>query len=171
MRRTKAGTKLKVRGPDKTLVRLKVNGEEYDVSVEPRRTLLDCLRIDLKMTGAKQGCDAGTCGACTVLLDDKPVYSCLTLAVECDGHDVTTIEGLLGTKEVRALQDAFLTHDAYQCGFCTPAQVVTLYAHLRTNRSSTREDIAKAISGNLCRCGAYQRIVRAGLAAAEILSK
>ena len=160
-----------MRGPDKFPIRLRVNAEEYVVSVEPRRTLLDCLRIDLKMTGAKQGCDAGTCGACTVLLDGKPVYSCLTLAIECEGHEVTTIEGLLGTKEVRALQDAFLTHDAYQCGFCTPGQVVTLYAHFRTNRSSTREDIALAVSGNLCRCGAYQRIVRAGLAAAETLAK
>lgn len=157
------------RGPGKVPVKLTVNREDYDVLVEPRRTLLNCLRIDLKLTGAKEGCDAGTCGACTVLLDGKPVYSCLALAIECEGHDVTTIEGILETEEMKELQSAFIAHDAYQCGFCTPGQVVSLYAFLKGNRKPTRDGVVRAVSGNLCRCGAYQRLVQAGLAAAQSL--
>jgi aerobic-type carbon monoxide dehydrogenase small subunit (CoxS/CutS family) len=143
-------------------VKLRVNGREGSVEVEPRRTLLDTLRVDLGLTGAKKACDMGNCGACTVLLDGEAVYSCLLLAVECPGSEITTIEGL----ENDPLQRAFVEADAFQCGFCTPGQIMSLRALLNENPNPSDEDIVRAVSGNLCRCGAYRNILRAARLAA-----
>ena len=130
--------------------------------MEPRRTLLDALRHDLGLTGAKKGCDMGNCGTCTVLLDGRAVYACLLLAVECAGRAVATIEGLRDDP----LQRAFIQADAFQCGFCTPGQIMSLKALLGANPSPSDEEIVRAVSCNLCRCGAYRNIVRAARAAA-----
>jgi xanthine dehydrogenase YagT iron-sulfur-binding subunit len=154
-------------GPQKTAITLEVNGVREFVEVEPRRTLLDALRIDLGLTGAKLVCNMGNCGACTVLMDNKPVYSCLTLAVECEGKAITTIEGLSQGGSLHPLQTAFVQHDALQCGFCTPGQVLAAHALLQRNPQPTREEVVEGMSGNLCRCGAYQGIVEAVMTAAE----
>ena len=156
-------------GPEKVPITLKVNGQTFSLSVEPRRTLLDALRYDLGLTGAKKGCDEGTCGACTVLLDGKPVYSCLLLAVECQEHEIETIEGLAKDGKLHPVQEAFVEHDALQCGFCTPGQILSVKALLDENSEPTEEDVKRAVSGNLCRCGAYPHIVQAALAAAKKL--
>lgn len=149
------------RGPHKTMVTLTINGRREPVEIEPRRTLLDTLRIDLGLTGTKLVCDAGNCGACTVLLDGVPVYSCLTLAVECEGKQITTIEGLSQDGELHPIQQAFVQHDALQCGFCTPGQVLAAYALLRDNPQPNDDEIITGMSGNLCRCGAYRGILDA----------
>ena len=164
------GPETPIRGPEKTPVNLRVNGEEHEVIIEPRRTLLDVLRKDLGLTGAKKGCDEGTCGACTVLLDGRPVYACLTLAIECEGREIETIEGLAKDGQLHPVQQAFIEHDALQCGFCTSGQVLSVKALLDENPNPTEEDVKRAVSGNLCRCGAYPKIVKAALAAAEKLS-
>jgi aerobic-type carbon monoxide dehydrogenase small subunit (CoxS/CutS family) len=143
-------------------VKLRVNGGEHSVDVAPRRTLLDALRVDLGLTGAKKACDMGNCGACTVLVDGEAVYSCLLLAVECAESEITTIEGL----ENDPLQRAFVEADAFQCGFCTPGQIMSLRALLNENPNPSDEDLVRAVSGNLCRCGAYQNILRAARMAA-----
>ncbi len=156
--------------PKRTAVKLCVNGEEHELIIEPRRTLLSALRKDLGLTGAKVGCDEGTCGACTVLLDEKPVYACLTLAVECEGRSIQTIEALSKDGKLHPVQEAFIEHDALQCGFCTPGQILSVKALLDENPKPTEDDIKRAVSGNLCRCGAYPNIVKAALAAAEKLS-
>jgi aerobic-type carbon monoxide dehydrogenase small subunit (CoxS/CutS family) len=148
-------------GPRKTAIDLLVNGYTQTVDIEPRRTLLDALRIDLGLTGAKPGCNMGNCGACTVLIDGKPVYSCLVLAIECAGKEITTIEGLGENGAMHPLQQAFVQHDALQCGFCTPGQVLAAYALLARNSNPTDDEIAEAMSGNLCRCGAYRGIIDA----------
>ncbi|MBI3660260.1 (2Fe-2S)-binding protein [Candidatus Acetothermia bacterium] len=158
-----------VRGPHKVPIRLFVNNQDYALHVEPRRTLLDALRKDLGLTGAKKVCDEGTCGACTVIVDGKPVYSCLTLAIECEDKSIETIEALAQDGKLHALQQAFIEEDAYQCGFCTPGQIMSLKALLDENPNPTLDDVKRAVSGNLCRCGAYPKIFRAGLRAAEIL--
>jgi len=146
---------------------LRVNGEHVELDVAPRRTLLDALRADLGLTGAKKSCDMGNCGACTVLLDGAAVYSCLVLAVDCAGRAVTTIEGLAADGRLHRLQEAFIAADAFQCGFCTPGQLMALAAlYMRVARPSDAE-IMRALSGNLCRCGAYQNIVRAARMARE----
>lgn len=147
-------------------VRLDVNGAAYDLDLEPRRTLLDALREDLGLTGAKPGCNMGNCGACTVLLDGEAVYSCLLLAVECAGQAITTIEGLARGGALDPVQAAFVEHDALQCGFCTPGQVLAMKALLARNPHPTEEEIARGMSGNLCRCGAYPKILAAGRALA-----
>jgi xanthine dehydrogenase YagT iron-sulfur-binding subunit len=149
------------RGPDKTPIILNVNGYKQTVEVEPRRTLLDTLRIDLGLTGAKLGCNMGNCGVCTVLIDGMAVYSCLTLAVECEGKQITTIEGLTQDGSMHPLQYAFVQHDALQCGFCTPGQVMAAHALLQRNPHPTDEEIIAGMSGNLCRCGAYRGIIDA----------
>ena len=148
---------------------LTVNGHVHEMFVEPRRTLLDVLRKDLGLTGTKKGCDEGTCGACTVLLNGKPIYACMALAVDCEGKSVETIENLEADGRLHPIQQAFIDEDALQCGFCTPGQVMSVKALLNANPNPTTEEIRHALSGNLCRCGAYPKITRAALRAAEIL--
>ena len=150
------------------LVSFTLNGDPHTLAVEPRRSLLDALRVDLSLTGTKKVCDMGDCGACTVLLDGRAVYSCLTLAVDCDGREVTTIEGLAHGDELDPVQRAFVEADAYQCGFCTPGQIMSITALLADQPAPSQEEIRRAVSGNLCRCGAYQNIVLAGERAAEL---
>jgi len=141
--------------------RMTVNGEHVELAAEPRRTLLDALRLDCGLTGAKKGCDMGNCGACTVLLDGEAVYSCLVLAADCAGRAVTTVEGLAADGKLHRLQEAFIAADAFQCGFCTPGQLMALAALFGRVPQPSDAQIMRALSGNLCRCGAYQHIVRA----------
>jgi xanthine dehydrogenase YagT iron-sulfur-binding subunit len=143
------------------MVRLKVNGRDYELQVEPRVSLLDALRERLGLTGTKKGCDHGQCGACTVLADDRRVLSCLTLAVQADGRRVTTIEGLADGERPHPMQQAFLDHDALQCGYCTPGQIMSAVACVAEGHAESREQIREYMSGNLCRCGAYAGIVAA----------
>jgi xanthine dehydrogenase YagT iron-sulfur-binding subunit len=158
---------LDYRGPGCVPVHLQVNGEPVTVHVEPRRTLLSVLREELGLTGAKHVCGEGTCGACTVLVDGEAVYSCLTLAIDCEGRDVRTIEGLARGAELHPVQRAFVEHDGYQCGFCTPGQVMAAVALLAHTPHPTEDQVRLGMSGNLCRCGAYQGIVDAVLAVAS----
>ncbi len=144
-------------------IRVTVNGRSEGISVSPRRTLLDALREDLHLTGTKEGCGVGTCGACTVLVDGKPVLSCLLLAVQADGRTVETIESLHHDGTLDPLQQAFIHHDAFQCGFCTPGQIMALRGLLRETPQPSPELIRRAIEGNVCRCGAQLRIQDAAL--------
>jgi xanthine dehydrogenase YagT iron-sulfur-binding subunit len=146
------------RGPERAPVALTVNGEQRRLDLEPRVSLLDALREDLDLTGTKKGCDQGTCGACTVWVDDRRVLACLTLAVACEGHEVTTIEGLAAPGELHPMQRAFIEQDALQCGYCTPGQIMSAVKLLEEGNASTDEDIAEYMSGNLCRCAAYPNI-------------
>lgn len=154
---------LAMRGPSEVSVELSINGEQYVVLAEPCVSLLDLLRERLSLTGTKKGCDQGTCGACTVWLDGRRVLSCLTLAISCEGHDVTTIEGLSPDEELHPIQRAFISHDAFQCGFCTPGQVMSAVALLREGHTSSDAEIREWMSGNICRCAAYPNI-RAAIA-------
>jgi xanthine dehydrogenase YagT iron-sulfur-binding subunit len=148
-------------------IRLKVNGREYVLlSVEPRVTLLDALRDRIGLTGTKKGCDQGACGACTVLVNGRRIDACLTLAVMHDGDEITTIEGLGTETNLDAMQAAFVKHDAFQCGYCTPGQIISATGLLREGRELTRESVREFMSGNICRCGAYPNIVDAVLDAA-----
>jgi xanthine dehydrogenase YagT iron-sulfur-binding subunit len=140
---------------------LVVNGERRELTVPPWRTLLDALRETLALTGAKKGCDQGACGACTVLVDGRRINACLTLAVMADGAEVTTVEGLARDGQLHPVQSAFLAHDGFQCGFCTPGQLVSAVALLAEGHAGSRDEIATWMSGNLCRCGAYPGIVAA----------
>ena len=140
---------------------LHVNGSAERLQVDGATTLLDALRDRLELTGTKKGCDQGACGACTVLLDGKRVLSCLTLAAQCDGRDVTTIEGIARDGELHPLQEAFVRHDALQCGYCTPGQIMSALALLEEGRAGSDEEVRAFMSGNLCRCGAYPNIVDA----------
>jgi len=149
----------------KSAITLKINGEQFELLVEPKRTLLDALRDDLGMTGTKKGCDQGDCGACTVLLDGKAVNSCLILAVEAVGHEITTIEGLAKEGILHPLQEAFIKLGAMQCGYCTPGMLLSAKALLDKNPHPAREDIKIAIAGNLCRCTGYVKIIDAILEA------
>ncbi len=144
--------------PTHVRAQLRVNGAQREVHIESRRTLLDALREDLHLTGVKPGCNMGQCGACTILLDGEAVYSCLLLAVECQGREITTIEGLEREGVLDPVQQAFIEHDALQCGFCTPGQVLALKALLARNPHPSDEEIERGMSGNLCRCGAYPKI-------------
>jgi xanthine dehydrogenase YagT iron-sulfur-binding subunit len=146
---------------------LKINGRLHHLLVEPRWTLLFVLRERLGMTGTKAGCERGECGSCTVLIDDKPRYACLTLALEAEGTEITTVEGLLDGEELGDVQRAFAEHDAFQCGYCTPGQVVAAEGLLRAKPSPSNAEIRSGMSGNLCRCGAYRNIVNAVTDAAE----
>jgi xanthine dehydrogenase YagT iron-sulfur-binding subunit len=142
-------------------VELTVNQKRYHLDLDPRVTLLDALRENLSLTGTKKGCDRGQCGACTVLLDDRRVNSCLILAVTCQGAGVTTIEGLGDGDRLHAMQDAFIRHDAYQCGYCTPGQICSAVGLLKEGHARTTEEIRESMSGNICRCGAYNNILDA----------
>ena len=148
-------------------IRLKVNGEPYELLVEPRKTLLDVIREDLCLTGTKKGCDTGDCGACTILINGMPVNSCLVLAVDAQDKDITTIEGIAQNGQLHPLQDAFINHGAIQCGFCTPGMILSAKALLDNNPRPTELEVRKAIAGNLCRCTGYDKIVRAILAVVQ----
>ena len=151
----------------KQLVTFKVNKQPHTLAVEPRRILLDALRDDLNLSGTKKVCAMGNCGACTVHLDGEAVYSCLVLAVECEGCEVTTIEGVADGNTLDPIQDAFIEADAYQCGYCTSGQIMSLKALFNETPNPNENQIKRAVSGNLCRCGAYQHILEAGKLAAE----
>jgi xanthine dehydrogenase YagT iron-sulfur-binding subunit len=142
-------------------VTLKINGEEKQLEIEPWTTLLDALREHLGLTGTKKGCDHGQCGACTVLVNGIRINSCLTLAVMKDGAEITTIEGLAEGVELHPMQKAFIDHDAFQCGYCTPGQICSAVGLIREGKVKTAEDIRELMSGNICRCGAYPNIVAA----------
>ncbi len=148
-------------------IHLTVNGEVYERDVEPRRTLLDTLRDDLGLTGAKLGCDMGQCGACTVLVDGEAMYACLLLAVEMEEREITTIEGLAPSGKLDPTQAAIIEHDALQCGFCTPGQTLAMKALFMRNPHPTDEEIDRALAGNLCRCGAYPKLRAAARALAS----
>ncbi len=152
-------------------VTLSVNGGRYPLLVEPRRTLLDALRHDLGLTGAKKVCDVGDCGACTVIVDGRAVYSCLLLAVDCDDREITTIEGLARGNELDPVQEAFIRQDAFQCGYCTSGQVMSVRAMLDVHPEPTDEQILRSVTGNLCRCGAYPNILAAARLAADLQSQ
>ncbi len=137
-----------------------VNGEDYHLMIKPNRILLDILREDLELTGTKEGCGLGKCGACTVLLDGRPVHACLTLALQADGCEITTIEGI-GDNKMHPLQEAFVEKGAIQCGFCTPGMINTAKALLDENATPSEDDIKNAIAGNLCRCTGYDKIIEA----------
>ncbi len=149
-------------------VTLTINGRRHRLLVEPRWSLLYVLRERLGLTGTKVGCERGECGACTVLIDDMPRYACMTLAVEAESHRITTIEGITKGEELGDVQKAFLEHDALQCGYCTPGQIMAVEGLLRSATSPSPEDIRHGVSGNLCRCGAYANIFKAAARAAEL---
>ncbi len=153
---------------DTVSINLLINGATRKVLVEPRWSLAYVLREVLGLTGTKIGCGRGECGACTVLIDGKPRYSCLTLAVEAEGHAVTTIEGLLEGDALNPVQQAFVEEDAFQCGFCTSGQIMAVEGLLRSNPNPTMDQIREGVSGNLCRCGAYKNIFKAAAKASEL---
>ena len=157
-----------VAGGDRLPVRLRINGREHRLLVEARWSLAHVLREEIGLTGTKLGCSRGECGSCTVLIDDLPRYSCMTLAVEAEGQEITTLEGLLDGEDLGAVQQAFAEHDAFQCGYCTPGQVMAVEGLLRGNSEPSLEEIRLGVSGNLCRCGAYPNIFKAAKRAGEI---
>ncbi|QKG59035.1 2Fe-2S iron-sulfur cluster binding domain-containing protein [Hymenobacter sp. BRD128] len=146
---------------EKIPLSLKVNGVKHKLAVEPRATLLDFLREQLHLTGTKKGCDYGQCGACTVHVDGQRVNSCLSFAVMHDGQEITTIEGLADGDQLHPMQEAFVKHDGFQCGYCTPGQIMSAVACVREGHAGTADEIREYMSGNICRCGAYANIVAA----------
>jgi xanthine dehydrogenase YagT iron-sulfur-binding subunit len=146
---------------EKMPLKLEVNGKKYNLSVEPRTTLLDFLRENLHLTGTKKGCDYGQCGACTVHIDGQRVNSCLSFAVMHDGQKITTIEGLADGDKLHPMQEAFVKHDGFQCGYCTPGQIMSAVACVREGHADSEGEIREYMSGNICRCGAYSNIVAA----------
>ncbi|GAB2472255.1 hypothetical protein GCM10011375_28010 [Hymenobacter qilianensis] len=146
---------------EKVPLKLEVNGVKHKLSVEPRTTLLDLLREQLHLTGTKKGCDYGQCGACTVHVDGNRINSCLTLAVMQEGRKITTIEGLANGDNLHPMQEAFLKHDGFQCGYCTPGQIMSAVACIREGHANSEGEIREFMSGNICRCGAYSNIVAA----------
>jgi len=155
----------------KKLIALEINGRTYDLAVEPRDILADIIRKKVGLTGTKKGCGAGDCGACTVLVDGKPVLSCITLAITCQGKKITTVEGLArqdGTLD--PIQQAFVDHGAIQCGFCTPGMIMSAKGLLNRNQKPTQQEIKHAIAGNICRCTGYKKIIEAIEAASETMS-
>lgn len=146
---------------EKIPVSMEINGKKVQVSVEPRVTLLDLLREQLQLTGTKKGCDHGQCGACTVHVDGHRINSCLTLAVMQEGKKITTIEGLANGEQLHPVQEAFIKHDGFQCGYCTPGQIMSAVACIREGHAGSPEEIREFMSGNICRCGAYDNIVHA----------
>jgi xanthine dehydrogenase YagT iron-sulfur-binding subunit len=162
-----AGAEVKMYGPGKVPLALTVNGKKYSAEVEPRVTLLEALRGELDLTGSKRVCDRGTCGACTVIVDGKPAYSCSILAIEAQGKNVTTVEGLMQGDKLHPVQQAFIDNDAQQCGFCTPGFVVACKAFLDKNPNPTPEQVRHGLGGNICRCGTYVGVRAAVLQAAK----
>jgi aerobic-type carbon monoxide dehydrogenase small subunit (CoxS/CutS family) len=160
-------------GPGAVPVTLTVNGEKLSLMLEPRVTLLDALRNYSSLTGAKEGCDRAACGACTVLMDDLPIYSCQKLAIEAQGREITTIEGLAKNGKLSPVQQAFWDRDALQCGYCTPGFIMSVTALLKFNPRPTADEIKHACAGNLCRCGTHPHIIQAALQAsgAKVTSK
>ena len=146
---------------EKIPLNLEVNGVKYSVKVEPRVTLLDLLREQINLTGTKKGCDRGQCGACTVHVNGVRINSCLSLAVTNEGKKITTIEGLAKGEELHPMQEAFIKHDGFQCGYCTSGQIMSAVALVKEGRTHSREEISEFMSGNICRCGAYSNIVKA----------
>jgi xanthine dehydrogenase YagT iron-sulfur-binding subunit len=158
----------KVIGPEAIAITLQVNGKALKLQLEPRVTLLEALRNHASFTGAKEVCDRATCGACTVLLDDKPIYSCSTLAIEAQGKAITTVEGLAQNGTLSKVQEAFVEKDAMMCGYCTPGFVMSVTALLKKNSHPTAEDVKHACAGNLCRCGTQPHVMQAALKAAGV---
>ena len=156
---------------DRTPLTLRINGHDHRLLVEPRWSLLFVLREKLGLTGTKEGCHRGECGSCTVLIDGVTRYACLTLVLEAEGTEITTLEGLLVGEDLGDVQQAFAEHDGYQCGYCTPGQIMSVEGLLRANADPTLEEIRVGVSGNLCRCGAYANIFRAAQHAAELKAK
>ena len=154
-------------GPTSVPVTLKIDGRVVKALIEPRRTLLSVLREELGLTGSKRGCGRGQCGACTVIIDGETAYACLTLAIDCEGREIRTVDGLAAGERLHPVQEAFVAHDAYQCGFCTPGQVMSAVTLLEHNPHPSEDEIRHEMAGNLCRCGAYPNIIRAIVAAAE----
>ena len=152
---------------EKQLIRLKVNGAEHELSIYPNMTLLGVLRDELGLTGAREGCQEGSCGACTVLVDGKAVRSCLLLAMDAEGKDIITIEGLAEDGQLHPMQQSFVDHGAIQCGFCSPGMILSAKALLNENPNPAEDEIRKAISGNLCRCTGYVNIIEAIMAVAK----
>ena len=148
-------------------IRLEVNGQTHNLDIPSHHSLLDVLREELDLTGSKRGCDRGECGSCTVLLDGKPVYSCITLAAQVRGRSIVTVEGLANDGQLDPVQQAFLDEDGGQCGYCTPGFLMSARALLDTNPNPTDAEIREALSGNLCRCNAYGRILQSVRTAAE----
>jgi xanthine dehydrogenase YagT iron-sulfur-binding subunit len=163
-----AAAEPRVVGPGQVPLTLRVNGTAKRLEVEPRTTLAEALRFELGLTGTKVVCDRGSCSACTVWLDSTPVCSCMTLALDVGARSVTTIEGLAKGDELHPVQEAFIDHDAMQCGFCTPGMVMSCAALVERKRDVTLEDVKHAVSGNLCRCGTYPKVFEATLAAAKM---
>lgn len=157
-----------LKADDLTKITLSINGQTHKILVEPRWSLLFVLREKLGLTGAKIGCERGECGACTVLIDNRTRYACLTLAVEAEGSEITTLEGLLDGEKLGPVQQAFAEEDAYQCGYCTSGQIMAVEGLLRIEPQPSLERIRKGMSGNLCRCGAYTNIFKAAHRAAEL---
>ena len=151
----------------KRLIQLNVNGELYEVAVQEHRTLAEVLREELDLTGTKEACNQGDCGSCTVILDGKTVSSCLTLAVEAEGREVRTVEGIANGENLAPIQQNFVDHGAIQCGFCTPGMVMSATALLEENSNPTEDEVRMGIAGNICRCTGYTKIVEAILATAE----
>ncbi|MFB6464660.1 (2Fe-2S)-binding protein [Bradyrhizobium tunisiense] len=152
-------------------VTLRVNGQDKRLSIDARTTVLDALREHLKLTGSKKGCDHGQCGACTVLIDDRRVVSCLTLALAAEGQEITTIEGLATDDRLHPMQQAFVDNDAFQCGYCTPGQIMSAVACVKEGHAGSEADIREYMSGNICRCAAYPNIVAAVKQAAPEIMK
>ncbi|MCA1528818.1 (2Fe-2S)-binding protein [Bradyrhizobium yuanmingense] len=152
-------------------VTLRVNGKDKRLSIDARTTVLDALREHLKLTGSKKGCDHGQCGACTVLIDDRRVVSCLTLALAAEGQEITTIEGLATDDRLHPMQQAFIDNDAFQCGYCTPGQIMSAIACVKEGHAGSDADIREYMSGNICRCAAYPNIVAAVKQAAPEIMK
>ena len=158
----------RVLGPGPVPVTLTVNGRKLKLTLEPRVTLLDALRNYSSLTGAKEGCDRAACGACTVLLDNQPIYSCQKLAIEAQGHEITTVEGLADGDKLSKVQQAFIEKDALQCGYCTPGFIMSVTALLKQNPHPTADEVRLACAGNLCRCGTHPHILQAVFQAAGV---
>jgi len=161
----------KVRGPGKTKISLKINGKKYTIEIEPRTTLLDAIRNQIGLTGTKRVCNRGECGACTVIMNGKTVLACSMFAMDADGAEIETIEGVARGDELHPVQESFIKHDALQCGFCTPGFIMSSIALLQKNPNPTMEEIKQGVSGNLCRCGTYPNIFAAVDEAAKKMRK